>query len=930
VRTSDEDGAGTNVEVDDSRLLVDIAQAALARDTARVWKVEPAEFWCQLTPLGHTHREQGWKLHVSATLLSAPIVLTRACEVLVRSGCAFKFARGLDQLSELLSNVCDRGSGGKFITAYPADDEQFRRLAAELDRATEGLPGPVVLSDRPVRTGSIVYYRYGVFSAQPVFTNDGSLESMMVAPDGTHRRDERLAWFNPPPWAVPPLPGPRPAAAAGQPAQPESVLIGDRFVVSEAIRHSYRGGVYRATDRETGDEVILKQARPHVMGLLTGTDARDALRHEADILDQLSPFGLAPRAVALVTHQRNLFLAQETVPGVTLRNWSAERAGVWGGRGAPLAEALDKTRQLVEVMAAVHGRGLVLRDFNPNNLMVTPDGTLRLIDLELAVAAGTRVHRAFTPGYGAPEQVAAPKYGAVPSTRADLFCLGVTILNLVTAVEPILASDRPAGRPHGERLAELVRLVGLDMPALRVLSPLVVGLTNDDPEQRWPLDRAREFLATVDDTADGATEDTEHTATAGRRLPSVRQDRLVTDGLTHTLRTMKLDSARPWPAGEFGSKTDPCNVQHGAAGVLGVLTRAARTLHDEKLGDGVSAVAGWIQRRLFDVPKILPGLYFGRSGTAWALFDAARFLGDEEMAARAVELAKRVPVDWPNHDICHGATGAGMLQAHLWLATGDAELRERMGVAADTVLHAAREREDGLLTWPIPTTFDSQLAGLVHLGFAHGVAGAGTFLLYAWLATDRTAYLDAALRAAQTLAVEADRDGAAAWWRTGEEEALSTNRMRHWCSGSSGIGTFLIRLWAATGEERYRDLAEAAGVAVHRGKWYSGLSSCHGLAGDADFLLDLAEFTGEQRYRDWAAELATAMYARNTTREGLLVLPDESGTEVTVGYNTGLGGAIAFLLRLRHGGPRQWMLDELLQRGQVRPAVEAGLLAGVV
>ena len=83
---------------------------------------------------------QGWKLHVSATQLAAPVVLARVADTVVRNGCAFKFARGLNQLWGLLSNQYDRGVGGKFITVYPEDDEQFRRLAAELDRVTDGLP----------------------------------------------------------------------------------------------------------------------------------------------------------------------------------------------------------------------------------------------------------------------------------------------------------------------------------------------------------------------------------------------------------------------------------------------------------------------------------------------------------------------------------------------------------------------------------------------------------------------------------------------------------------------------------------------------------------------------------------------------------------------------------------------------------------------
>lgn len=207
--------------------------------------------------LGHAGRDQGWKLHVSATPFAAPVVLARSAEVLVRAGCAFKFARGFRQLAELLSGRCDRGSGGKFMTAYPVDDDAFRAIVHELDRVTGGLPGPVILSDRPVRPGSLVHYRYGVFAAAEVFTEAGAYVSMLTGPAGQRVADERRPWFSPPPWAVPPIPVP---VGAGH--RDGGVLIGDRFEVRQAIRHSYRGGLFLATDRETGAEVVVKQARP--------------------------------------------------------------------------------------------------------------------------------------------------------------------------------------------------------------------------------------------------------------------------------------------------------------------------------------------------------------------------------------------------------------------------------------------------------------------------------------------------------------------------------------------------------------------------------------------------------------------------------------------------------------------------------------------
>ena len=755
---------GAQDRPEDSSLLQDVAQAVLARHASADWAVDPGEFWCRYTPAQGRMLEQGWKLHVAATQLSAPVVLARAAEVLIAAGCAFKFALSLSELRDLLAADCDRGSGGKFITAYPADDYEFRRLAAELDQVTMGLPGPVVLSDRRVRLGSLVSYRFGVFGAKPVLTNDGVFESVVTSPDGRHQKDERQAWFSPPPWATPPLPAPdavvRPAA---DPSKPTPVLIADRFVVHEAIRQSYRGGVYRATDNESGAEVVLKQARPHVMSQLSGEDARDGLRHEASNLDMLADLDLTPRKVAVVTHQENVFLAEELVPGLPLRRWVDEHAGTWRGRGAPLNVAVPLARHLVELLASIHERGVVCRDFTPNNVMVQPDGQPRLVDLEHMVREGAWVPRAFTPAYGAPEYATSPRIGHAPGQSADLFSVGATILYMASGVDPLLPADEPAERPVHDRLGNLTALLGAWMPAVSRLAPLVLGLMQHNPERRWSLARALDFLARFEEQAPDPTPSND-------RLAPQLADRLIADGLRHMLRTRQTESGRLWRATEYGQSNDPANVQHGAAGVLSVLTRAAEALGDDYLHEGVESVADWLRHRRLDIERLLPGLYFGRAGVAWSLYDAARLRGDEEMAEQAIDLAKLLPVEWPNPDVCHGAAGAGFTQLHLWLASGDNELKDRGIQALDCVLAAERDR-DGEAIWPIPADFDSNLAGLVHYGFAHGVAGAGAFLLYGALMTGRAEYLDAARRAGDTLLgvadIETDDDGALAWWPSG-------------------------------------------------------------------------------------------------------------------------------------------------------------------
>jgi lantibiotic modifying enzyme len=412
----------------------------------------------------------------------------------------------------------------------------------------------------------------------------------------------------------------------------------------------------------------------------------------------------------------------------------------------------------------------------------------------------------------------------------------------------------------------------------------------------------------------------------------VSTQRLIADGLAFARDTMTPDSSQHlWRSQRGTENFDPCAVQHGGAGVLALLVRAAQVLDERHFRGTIRTATGWIDRRMRDAPRLLPGLYFGHSGTAWALHETACLLEDDELSRRAVSLAKKLPLRWPNPDICHGTAGSGMAQLYFWQATGDLEFAERARSCADIVLAGAEPRDEGVV-WPIPATFDSALAGVTHYGFAHGVAGIGTFLLLAARSLDRAEYLEVAREAGRTLTATASIADGAAWWRSGEGADDREPRLTHWCSGSSGVGTFLVRLWQATNDPDLRAMAEQAASAVRRNRWNASTVACHGLAGDGEFLLDLADILGEARYRTWAGELLECLRARNVLRSGRILLPDESGLATAIDYGTGMAGILAFLLRLRHGGSRLWIpeprrgapMTESLQRLPTRETIGIG------
>ncbi|MFI8325515.1 class IV lanthionine synthetase LanL [Streptomyces sp. NPDC085529] len=875
-------------------VLEDLLHRALhATGTGGRWTTESDDMWCRVAPRSGEQRPQGWKLHVSATAGSAPAVLARSLEVLLRDESGFKFARSLERVSALNSRATPRGSSGKFLTVYPRSDADAARLAAALHRATAGLAGPRILSDQQYAVNSLVHYRYGAFVGRRRLSADGLLVWYVEDPDGNPVEDRRTGRYTPPEWAVSPFPAP---AAAPRPAEAESrpLVLGGRFAVREAIRHTNKGGVYRGSDVRSGAPVVIKETRPHVEADASGSDVRDWLRAEARALEKLRGTGLAPEPLALFEHGGHLFLAQEEVPGVPLRTWVAEHFRDVGGeryRSAAVAQA----GRLIELVAAAHAHGCVLRDLTPGNVMVRPDGELRLIDLELAVVAedAPLPTRVGTPGFSAPERLV----DAPVSPTADAYSLGATVCFVLTGKVPNLLDEEPADRPAEERLAAWLTACAATVRLPDGMRELILGLMRDDPAARWDPPRARAALAAAARPSPPV---------AGPARPDDTVGAAVAGIVTHLVDTMTPgDDRRLWPVSTRAGETDPCTVQQGAAGVLAVLTRYFELTGDPRLPATLAAAGRWIADRT-DPGSARPGLHFGARGTAWALYEAGRVLGDRKLTDHALALALAPQQPTPSHDITHGTAGGGLAAAHLWRRTGDPRLAALVADAADR-LAAAADRDGAGASWPVPAEAVAEEAGKRYLGFAHGTSGIGCFLLAAASVTGRPDHRELAVAAGEHLVAHAVDVGGAAQWPA---QAGDVPTAPYWCHGSAGIGSFLVRLWRATGDDRFGDLARRSAPAVVERASRAALTQCHGLAGNGDLLLDLAEATGDPAHRASAESLARLLVSEGSRRGAHVVFPNEYG-DVSTGWSDGSAGILAFLIRVRHPTePRHWMVQQ--------------------
>ena len=255
-------------------------------------------------------------------------------------------------------------------------------------------------------------------------------------------------------------------------------IIRDRYRVLDAIGDDRLATSYLARDQTQNGMVVLKIIRAEL-----GADDSllDGLRNQAEKLGSL----VSPQAVKILDCGRaeaGLYAVFEYAGEKKLADLLRP-----GGR-LSVEQTLDVARQVGLCLLDAHAHGLVHGDLRPANILMLGEGQLKLVGFGLAQAldlgqllAGRVLEEE---EYDAPELAA----GAALDARADLFALGVTLFEMLTAQRPPRADHLPdAGRPSRLR-PELPP--GLDDLVARCLA-------SD------PLDRpqsAAEFLEGVDES----------------------------------------------------------------------------------------------------------------------------------------------------------------------------------------------------------------------------------------------------------------------------------------------------------------------------------------------------------------------------------------------------------------------------------------------
>ncbi|HZR91151.1 MAG TPA: Stk1 family PASTA domain-containing Ser/Thr kinase [Gaiellaceae bacterium] len=284
-------------------------------------------------------------------------------------------------------------------------------------------------------------------------------------------------------------------------------VLDGRYRVVSKLGSGGMASVYLAEDQELGRRVAIK--------LLDERHAQDEQFVERFRREAESAAGLShPNVVSIYDRgeaEGTYYIAMEFLEGKTLKELLVSRGPT------PVRVAIDYTRQILSALDFAHRHGIVHRDIKPHNVVVAPDGRLKVTDFGIARSGSSQVTEAGsiigTAQYLSPEQAK----GAPVHPSSDLYSVGIVLYEMLTGAVPFTGETAlEIAMKHLSTVPEppsLRRPPGLgDVP--HALDQVVLRALAKDPAERYQS--ARDMDADLARVAQGlpVSTETETAATA--------------------------------------------------------------------------------------------------------------------------------------------------------------------------------------------------------------------------------------------------------------------------------------------------------------------------------------------------------------------------------------------------------------------------------
>ena len=253
-------------------------------------------------------------------------------------------------------------------------------------------------------------------------------------------------------------------------------LLNDRYQLQDTLGTGGMAVVYKAKDLMLERHVAVKVLREDFS---KDPAFRERFRQEARAAANLSH----PNIVTVHDFgldQGHLFIVMEYMPGTDLKTLTKQKERF------SVSEALELMIQACGGVGYAHRAGLVHCDVKPHNMLVTPEGRLKVTDFGIARALSTispdeRSDVVWgSPHYFSPEQAS----GRPPSPSSDVYSLGIILYEMITGRLPFIASDSAElARMHREDKPVAPRYYNNSIPS--ALEEIILKVLSKEPSSRY-------------------------------------------------------------------------------------------------------------------------------------------------------------------------------------------------------------------------------------------------------------------------------------------------------------------------------------------------------------------------------------------------------------------------------------------------------------
>jgi len=257
----------------------------------------------------------------------------------------------------------------------------------------------------------------------------------------------------------------------------EKNILNNRYLLDETLGSGGMAEVYRARDITLERRVAIKILRKDFS---SNAEFRQRFHQEAKAAANLAHPNIVTIHDFGLDAENRLFIVMEYVPGTDLKNLMRSRGSF------TLDGAISLIVQACAGVGYAHRAGLVHCDIKPQNMLITPDQRLKVVDFGIARALAS-IHPDEktevvwgSPQYFSPEQAA----GKAPSPASDVYSLGVMLYEMITGQLPFNSSSSiELARMHRQEMPASPSTVNPNIPP--ALEQIMLKVLSKEPSSRY-------------------------------------------------------------------------------------------------------------------------------------------------------------------------------------------------------------------------------------------------------------------------------------------------------------------------------------------------------------------------------------------------------------------------------------------------------------